>query len=211
MRGFAVPSPSAPAAPIAATAGLRVTDTAFPEAVERVVPRFVTRDAADREPLLRWVTGLERPVAYALESPEDTVLLSSAALRGVGLTRGGIHERALANARRRLPPGFGPGADPAILDDGADALLALPELVPAGESWLAYPLEDGALVVLREGAEGAEEELRRLADEPGAAGFERPVRVRRRGFEPADWPARRARGTDPGDAFAPAPDEGGER
>lgn len=127
-------------------------------------------------------------------------LLSAEALRGVGLTRAKIHERALDHVRGDLPEGFRPTEQPAVLDGGAAALLALPELVPEGESWIALPTGDGALIVLREGADSTEDELRRLARELGAEPlFHRPVRVRRRGFEPARWPeAPGARATRPG-------------
>ena len=67
--------------------------------------------------------------------------------------------------------------------------------------WQAFDA-DGALVVMREGASTTEDELGRLAAERGEAPlFDRPVRVTRHGFGPADLdlalnPAEADRGID---------------
>ncbi|MCA9610346.1 MAG: hypothetical protein KC619_32345, partial [Myxococcales bacterium] len=179
---------------------LRVTGQAFPEALDRVVPVFFTNEPGLGQPLLRWVTGVPQPVAYRLEGAEGPVLFATAALRGLRASRAELHDRALANLRRVVPPGFAPTDEPAWLDGGAAAVLLLPDLVPHGEAWIAYPDADGALVVMKEGASTTDEELARLAaargDEPL---FDRPVRVTRHGFAPAEWPAGVGdRRTDPG-------------
>ena len=71
--------------------------------------------------------------------------------------------------------------------------LLLPELVPDGESWLAIAQPDGALVVVREGTDRTERDLARLRAELEGGLFDAPVRVRRSGFEPAEWPTGGAR------------------
>ncbi|HEY8430406.1 MAG TPA: hypothetical protein VIL20_18630 [Sandaracinaceae bacterium] len=152
--------------------------------------------------MLRWITGLERPVRYL---DADGAPLDVNALSALGLTRGGLHERALANLRRAIPPGFAPGDEPALLDDAGAAILVLPELVPDGDAWIAFPLAGEGLVVMREGAASTRAELARLKDAAGSAPlFERPVRVTRRGFEPFEWPSGRT--TSPGHG---APDDRG--
>ncbi|HBQ18284.1 MAG TPA: hypothetical protein DEF51_46540 [Myxococcales bacterium] len=171
---------------------MRVLETAFPEALSRVVP-FLLRPPQDGEPILRWVTGLPVPVAYRLEGESGLVLLGADALQGLKTSRNALHETALEHVRRRLPPGFAPGRAPAYLDDGVPALLLLPELVPDGESWLAIAQPDGALVVLREGTDRTERDLARLRAELEGGLFDAPVRVRRSGFEPAEWPTGGAR------------------
>src|SRR5690606_34831563 len=163
--------------------------------LDRVLPSFATSTAAAGGAVLRWVTGLERPVRYLGAGGEP---VDAGALSALGLTRGGLHERALANLRRAIPPGFAPGDDPAVLDDDGAAILALPDLVPADDAWIAFPLAGEGLVVMREGAPSTRAELARLKDAAAGAAplFERPVRVTRRGFEPFEWPSGRA--TDPG-------------
>ena len=183
-----------------ARARTRVVSTAFPEALDRVVPVFFVKEPGLAQPLVRWVTGVPQPIAYWLEGDDGPVLFASGALRGLKVSRAELHERALANLRRTVPPGFGPTDEPAYLDDGSAALLVLPALVPTGQTWLAYPDEDGALVVLREDAPSTDDELRRLAGARTEASlFDRPVRVKPRGFEPATWPeGTSVRKTDPG-------------
>ncbi|MBX3272920.1 MAG: hypothetical protein KF729_21840 [Sandaracinaceae bacterium] len=179
---------------------LRVTGQAAPDALARVLPVFFVNEPGLGQPLLRWVNGIPLPVAYRLETEEGPVLFATDALRGLRVGRSELHDRALANLARQVPGGFAPTDEPAWLDGGAAALLCLPSLVPHGAAWLAYPEPDGALVVLREDAPGTAEELARLATERGDAPlFDRPVRVTRGGFAPAEWPADvRDRRTDPG-------------
>lgn len=202
-------------APEATRVGAEILVTAFPEALERVKPAFFMRKAGDKQPLLRWVTGLPLAIAYTLDGAEGPSLIGTKALRGLGATRSELHERALTNLRATLPPGFAPGDEPAFLDGGAAAILLLPELVPPAAAWIAFPAEDGSLVVMRDGAASTEPELRRLAGERGEdALFDKPVRVRSSGFAPHAWPdGSTDRRTDPG--FS-APDDseprgGGER
>ncbi len=170
----------------------------------RVLPAFQPKDAPAAGALLRWVTGLERPVRYAAGDGDP---IASRALAELGLTRGGLHERALANLRRAIPPGFAPSVEPALLDDAdGAAVLALPDLVPAGETWLAYPLRGEGLIVMRESEPSTHAELARLGRAHRADPhpiFERPVRITRRGFEPVDWPEGRA--TNPGFASPDTP------
>lgn len=164
--------------------------------LDRVLPSFATGESTAGA-LLRWVTGLERPLRYV---GGDGAAIEAGALATLGLTRGGLHERALANLRRAIPPGFAPGDDPAVIDDHGAAILALPELVPAGEAWIAYPMPGEGLVVMREGATSTRDELARLERESKdgeARLFDKPVRVSRRGFEPLEWPSS-GRSTDPG-------------
>lgn len=174
--------------------------------VERVLPRLhLEASGAPAGALSRWVTGLERPVLY---EGGDGQPLGTSVLAELGLTRGGLHERALANLSRALPPGFAPGDEPALLDDPS-SILALPELVPLGHAWVAYPVRGEGLFVLREGAPSTGAELARLrALSGGDPVFERPVRVTRRGFEPLEWPSAE-RTTDPGYG-ALDPSAGGE-
>jgi len=156
--------------------------------LERLLPSFAGA-TPDPSVLLRWVTGIERPVMYL----EDGEAMTTARMMELGLTRGGLHERALANLRRAIPPGFAPGDDPALLDDGGAALLALPELVPAGHAWIAYPLRGEGLLVLKEAAPSTAAELERLDRAHHALDaplFARPVRVTARGFTPLDWPSK---------------------
>src|SRR5690606_23790333 len=106
----------------------------------------------------------------------------------------------LANLRRAVPPAFAPGEDPALLDNEGAALLALPELVPPGQAWIAYPLRGEGLIVLLEGAASTPAELERLDRAHHALEapvFSRPVRVTARGFTPIEWPSK-GRPTDPG-------------
>ena len=89
-------------------------------------------------------------------------------------------------------PGFAPGDEPAVLDDEGAALLVLPELVPEGEVWIAYPSPTEGVIVLREGAASTETELARLEQahrQHSRSLFTRPVRVTRRGFSPVEWPS----------------------
>jgi hypothetical protein len=131
----------------------------------------------------------------------DRGALAVDALAALGLTRGGLHERAVANLKRALPPGFAPGDHPAVLDDESGVIvLALPDAVPPLEAWIAYPLRGEGLVVMREGASTTRDELLRLArahkEDPKPV-FASPVRVSKRGFMPFDWPDEK-RTTDPG-------------
>src|SRR5690606_34949264 len=163
--------------------------------LERLLPSF-TGQAHGPGVLVRWVTGIERPITYLADGEP----LTTARMSELGLTRGGVHERALANLRRALPPGFAPSDDPAVLDDEGAALLSLPELVPQGAAWIAYPLPGEGLVVMREGAASTAAELERIERAHRALEaptFTRPVRVTQRGFTPLDWPSR-ATGDAPG-------------
>jgi hypothetical protein len=147
--------------------------------------------------LLRWITGLPKPVRYV--AGDDVIDVS--ALEKLGLTRGGLHERALANVRRTIPNGFAPTDQPAVLDDaGAAALLALPEMVQVGDAWIAYPLRGEGLVVMREGVPSTSQELARLKrehDGDASPVFPHPVRITRKGFAPYEWPSSE-RSTNPG-------------
>jgi hypothetical protein len=132
----------------------------------------------------------------------DGETMTTARMMELGLTRGGVHERALANLRRAIPPGFAPGEDPALLDDVGAALLALPELVPPSGAWIAYPLRGEGLVVLGEAAASTPAELERLDRAHHALEapiFARPVRITSRGFTPVDWPSK---GQPTGPGFA---------
>ena len=163
--------------------------------LERLLPALAPA-TPEASVLLRWVTGIERPVTYL----DDGEPMTTARMMELGLTRGGLHERALANLRGAIPPGFAPGDEPALLDDEGAALLALPALVPAGHAWIAYPLRGEGLVVLMEGAASTAAELERLERAHQALDaplFARPVRVTARGFTPLDWPSQ-GRPTDPG-------------
>jgi hypothetical protein len=124
----------------------------------------------------------------------DGNAFAASALASLGLTRGGLHERAMTNLRRAVPPSFAPSDEPAVLEDEqAATLLVLPELVPAGEAWIAFALRGEGLIVMREGAPSTREELRRLDrarhDDPKPI-FTRPLRITKRGFEPLDWPSK---------------------
>jgi hypothetical protein len=164
--------------------------------VSRVVPELFAGDTEKDPPLLRWITGIPRPIRYlADDTPVET-----SALGALGLTRGGIHERALTSLRRTIPPGFAPTNEPAILDDAGAALLVLPELVPLADAWIVYPLAGEGLIVMRETAPTTRDELLKLEKahkETKAPLFDRPVRVSRRGFEPFEWPSAE-RSTNPG-------------
>ncbi len=180
-------------------------------ALEHVLPTFhFASGSPPSGALARWVTGLERPVIY---DAGDGAPVAATGLSALGLTRGGLHEKALSNLRRAVPPGFSPGEEPAVLDDPTlSTILALPELVPVGHAWITYPVRGEGLFVMREDLSSTRAELLRLArDRDTEPVFERPVRVTRRGFEPFEWPSA-DRTTDPGFA-APdaAPDGGGER
>lgn len=155
-------------------------------ALERLRPSFAT--ATESGVLVRWVTGIERPIVYLA----DDEALTTQTMTSLGLSRSDVHERALANLRRALPPGFAPGDEPAVLDDEGAALLVLPELVPEGEVWIAYPSPTEGVIVLREGAASTETELARLEQahrQHSRSLFTRPVRVTRRGFSPVEWPS----------------------
>ncbi|MFK7991783.1 MAG: hypothetical protein AB8I08_37545 [Sandaracinaceae bacterium] len=192
--------PAAEESTASQTARFRLIETAFPEAAERVRPVFAPKGSTEGEPVLRWVTGIEHAIGYEV----DDGLIAPPALRGMKLSRGQLHTRALDNLRGVIPDGFAPGAHPAYLDGGETALLLLPELVPSGESWLAYPTHEGELIVMREGAASTDTELTRLHNERHAEDpLHRPVRVRRRGFEPVPWPSD-ARPTTPDSPLLPA-------
>jgi hypothetical protein len=151
--------------------------------VSRLRPTFVAGDPPAGV-VLRWVTGIDRPIAYAA----DGELLTTATMMSLGLTRGAVHDRALANLRAAIPAGFAPGDEPAVLDDDGAALLVLPELVPPGDAWLAFPLAGEGLVVMRERAASTPAELARLHRARQGAALSRPVRISKGGFAPVDWP-----------------------
>jgi hypothetical protein len=200
--------PQAGPAPNDASAppGADLRPTIDARALDRVLPVFhLGAESPPSGALVRWVTGLERPVLYDAGHGDP---LGADVLTGLGLTRGGLHEKALANLRRSVPPGFAPGDEPALLDDPSlSTILALPELVPIGHAWIAYPVRGEGLFVMREESPSTRGELVRLAQARGSEPvFERPVRVSRRGFEALEWPSAE-RTTDPGYA---TPDGRGE-
>ena len=66
---------------------------------------------------------------HHLEGEAGLVLLGPDALQGLKTSRGGLHDAALAQVRRRVPAGFAPGRAPGYLDGGVAALLVLPSLL----------------------------------------------------------------------------------